>query len=110
MKSINEPQAYGFEGMTPGSINEPVVVPGAFAPKITSLVPNSCPIGGPDVVVTVTGTGFFGKSVCFVAGLVRSTAFNADKTFKPATRTRGTVPVVVRKGAYSSNAFDFTFT
>jgi len=115
MKSINEPQTYGFEGMAPGSINEPPVVPvGVFAPKITSLVPNSCPIGGPDVVVVVTGTGFFGKSVCFVGGLVRATVFNADKTlsvtFKPSTRTRGTVPVVVRNGVYPSNAMDFTFT
>lgn len=113
-RSINEP-GYNFEGMSPGSINEPPVIPaGVYAPKITSIVPNSCPVGGSNITVTLTGTGFFAGSVCFVGGLNRSTAFNADGTlsvtFRPATRTPGTVKVLVRNGSYPSNSVDFTFT
>jgi IPT/TIG domain len=114
--SINEPGGYAYEGLSPGSANEPPKIPaGAYAPKITSLVPNSCPTGGADITVKVTGTGFFEKSVCFVGAPNRPTTFNpADSslsvTFKPSTRTPGTVKVVVRNGAYSSNAVDFTFT
>lgn len=113
--SLNEPGGYTFEGMSPGSINDPPALPaGVFSPKITALAPDNTPIGGTDIVVTVTGTGFFNKTVCFVGGLNRPTVFNADKTlsvtFKPSTRTRGVVKVVVRNGVYSSNAVDFTFT
>jgi hypothetical protein len=113
--SINEPGGYVFESMSPGSINEPPVVPaGVYSPKITSLVPASCPVGGASVLVTVTGTGFFAKSVCFVGELDRTTVFNGDGTlsvtFRPATRTPGTVKVIVRNGVYPSNAVDFVFT
>jgi hypothetical protein len=115
IKSINEPGGYVFDEMAPGSHNEPPKVPaGVYAPKITLLTPNTHAIGGPDITVTVTGTGFFDKSVCFVGGLNRATVFNADGTlsvtFKPATRTPGVTPVVVRNGAYASNSMPFTFT
>jgi hypothetical protein len=114
-KSINEPLPYSFEGMMPSSINEPPNVPaGVLAPKITLLTPNTHAIGGPDITVQVTGTGFFDKSVCFVGDVIRTTVFNADGTlsvtFKPATRNPGVMPVVVRNGAYSSNSMPFTFT
>jgi hypothetical protein len=116
VKSINEPGGYTFDRMAPGSINEPVnLLPGVYTPNITSLVPNSCKVGGPDITVTVSGTGFFDKSVCFVGTLNRATVFNpADGTlsvtFKPATRNPGVIPVVVRNGSYSSNSVNFTFT
>ena len=116
VKSINEPGGYTFDRMAPGSINEPAnLPPGVFTPKITSVVPNTCPVGGADVTVKVSGTGFFDKSVCFVGTLNRATVFNpADGTlsvtFKPATRNPGVVPVVVRNGSYSSNSVNFTFT
>jgi hypothetical protein len=113
--SANEPGGYTFEGMSPGSANEPPIVPAAvYKPTITSIVPNTCPVGGADITVKVTGTGFFAKSVCFVGGLVRATVFNGDGTlsvtFKPSTRTPGVVKVIVRNGVYPSNGVDFTFT
>jgi hypothetical protein len=113
--SANEPGGYTFEGMSPASANEPATVPaGVLAPKITSVVPNSCPVGGPDITVKLTGTGFFAKSVCFVGGLLRATVFNGDGTlsvtFKPATRIPGVLPVIVRNGVYPSNSMPFTFT
>jgi hypothetical protein len=107
--SINEPGGYVYDAMSPGSANEPPRLPaGVFAPKITSLVPNTCPVGGADITVKVSGTGFFEKSVCFVGAPNRPTVFNpADGSLSV---TPGTVKVVVRNGVYSSNAVDFTFT
>ena len=114
LRSINE-GGYTYDGISPGSANEPPVVPpGVYAPRITAMVPTTHAIGGPDFTVTLTGTGFFAKSQCFVGDLPRATVFNADKTlsvtFKSSTRVTGTVKVIVRNGPYPSNAVDFTFT
>ena len=114
LKSINEGSGSTFEGMSPGSINEPPVVPaGVYKPQITAMVPSTHVINGPDFAVTLTGTGFFNKTVCFVADQNRPTVFNADKTLtvmlKPP-RSAGTVKVIVRNGSYPSNSMNFTFT
>ena len=51
VKSINEPGKYTFEGMAPGSVNEPVSVPaGVRAPQITALAP---PGGNVSVTSTI---------------------------------------------------------
>lgn len=114
IQSVNEP-GYTAEQMRLDSINEPQKSsPGLYAPTITSIVPNTCAVGGPDYNVKITGTGFFAQSQAFVGEQTRVTVYNADGTLtvtlRPSTRVPGTVKVVVRNGQFSSNQVDFTFT
>lgn len=113
--SINEP-GFNTQGMAPGSVNEPPVLPpSVLKPTVTAIVPNTCPVGGADIVANVTGTGFFSGTVCYVGALVRQTVFNPGDgslsvTLKPSQRTPGTYQVYVRNGQYSSNSVPFVFT
>ena len=115
LKSINEGSGFTFEGMSPGSINEPPVVPaGVYKPQITSMVPSTHAINGPDFTVTLTGTGFF-KRQCASrrtrTGRRCSTPTRRCPSCSSLPGPRpGTVKVIVRNGAYPSNAMDFMFT
>ena len=58
-----------LEGMSPGSANEPPVVPPASTSRRSRPWCRAThAINGPDFTVTLTGTGFFAKSLCFVGG------------------------------------------
>jgi len=113
--SANEPGGYTFDGMSPGSANEPPKVPaGVLAPKITLLTPSTAVVGSANFTLYVTGTGFFDKSVIFVNGVNRVTKLESDgrlsTQIRPGTWTPQTVKIVVRNGVYSSPSADFVFT
>ena len=112
VKSINEPGRHTFEGMQPGSINEPVQVPeGVLAPRITVLSPTA---GNVSVTSTIylTGVGFFGKSVVFINDIARATKFEADGRLSVVWKPMGvqTAKFRVRNGVYTSNSADFPVT
>ena len=118
--SINEPQASRAVMLTPQSINEPTELPdfGGFppvTPVLTSLTPDTAVIGGADVTMKVSGTGFTPASVITFNGGDEPTSFTSPTEVstgvKPSTATTpGAYPVTVRNGDLDSGQLSFTFT
>jgi hypothetical protein len=114
--SINEAGGYVYEAMTPSSINEPTVYPPPTPPPvIASIAPATAVIGGADVILAVTGTGFFATSAIFFDGQKKTTTLGGDgkltARIKPVNYAApATVQVQVRNGAAPSNLKSFVFT
>jgi hypothetical protein len=112
--SVNEPHT-SRQSFTPVSINEPRGLPSAEAPTLVTINPNTAVIGGPDLTMTVKGTGFSpGTAITFNGG-EENTVFVDTKTLttivKPSTATTpGTYPVTVVNSAGESEPAGFTFT
>ncbi|WP_035561727.1 IPT/TIG domain-containing protein [Hymenobacter sp. IS2118] len=82
-------------------------------PAITALAPNAQVAGGPDVVLTITGTGFTPTSTVNFNSVsytqTSSTATTLMVTIPAsALTTAGNYPVSVSNGTVTSNAFTFT--
>jgi hypothetical protein len=90
--------------------------PPASVPTIVSLTPNTAVVGGPDLEMTVTGTGFDESSVIDFNGSDERTTYisptSVSTTVKPSLASgASTVNIKVRSGEYGySNALPFTFT
>jgi hypothetical protein len=117
----------------PGSINEPpgsqVIPPGAGqgaggaaggegteyeTPDIEALEPDEAELGGADVTVTISGSGFTPQSAVEVEGEVQSSAFINESemtiVMKPSQYSAaGVVDVIVKNGAYESEPVEFEF-
>ncbi len=83
------------------------------AAAITALSPNAQVAGGPDVVLTITGTGFTPTSTVNFNSVsytqTSSTATTLTVTIPAsALTTAGSFPVSVSNGSVTSNAFTFT--
>jgi hypothetical protein len=114
--SINEAGAYARVALMPGSNNEPPVNPGG-RPLLTSVTPNSAPLGGVDVTVTVAGVLFGPWTVMLFKGIAQTTTFvdNTHVTFVVKPTTAGYVrnrPYAVQalNGSFFSGVLNFTFT
>jgi hypothetical protein len=81
---------------------------------LTAIAPNTAVIGGADLTLTATGTGFTAASVIVFGGAALTTTFvsatELSATVQPATASEGIVPVLVRTGAQDTAALNFTFT
>lgn len=115
LKSINEPSAPGHVELG-GSINEPVTkedLPEVPPPVIDSIAPDTEIVGNPDVIATITGSGFLEASKAFVNDGELETVFVSDTeltalfTISGATEP-GSWPITVRHGNQTSNAVNFT--
>jgi len=89
----------------------PVTAP---APTLASLAPNSAEVGGTDVVMVCTGTGFTPASVIVFNGFDEPIEFLSDTQIstivKPSIFGEGILPVEVRDVGGTSNSLNFTFT
>lgn len=115
--SINEPpgsnvydrdESYFTDGTPPD-------LPESGVPVLTSITPDTAEIGGPDVTLECTGTGFTRNTVItFNGGDEPTTVVSATKVttiVKPSTATTaGTYPVTVKHGGGESAPQEFTFT
>ena len=114
--SINESGGYQYEGMTPGSVNEPPLFPSPpGSPVITSIAPATAVCGAADITLAVTGTGLAAASRIFFDGVQKSTTLQGDGTLtariKPVNwAVPATVQVQVRNGMVPSNLKPFVFT
>lgn len=107
----------------------PVSVPGAFAvadirdtqyyrdgmPTIESLSPTEVALGGEDITLTVTGTGFYELSKIMFNGGEEATTYVSPTSLttivKPSVATtEGAFPVTVNNGPLVSEPAMFTFT
>jgi hypothetical protein len=84
-------------------------------PVLSGIDPDSAVIGGPDLTMTVTGSGFGPGTVITFNGGEETTAFVDSRTLttivKPSTATTpGTYPVTVFNPLGESVAAGFTFT
>jgi IPT/TIG domain len=84
-------------------------------PVINSLLPNTAVVGGPDVTMLVTGSGFALGSVIVWNGGDEPTTYQSSSELmtvvKPSTASGPwTIPVAVRNGSIMSNEMSFTFT
>ncbi|MGB8380589.1 MAG: PKD domain-containing protein [Dermatophilaceae bacterium] len=85
-------------------------------PTLTTLNPATAAMSDPDLVMTVTGTGFSSTSVIVWNGVEQSTTYisgtQLSTTVKPSRASAaGTVPVTVRnRDGQSSGAKNFTIT
>lgn len=89
--------------------------PELIAPTLTALTPSTAEVGGTDIVMVATGTGFTAASVIVFNGGDEPTDFLSDTevstTVKPSLASGpGAVPVTVRDAGGASAALDFTFT
>lgn len=87
----------------------------AQAPAITSLSPNTAVVGGPDLTMTVVGSGFTSGSVIVWNGSDEPTtvvsATQVSTGVKPSTASGPwAIPVAVRNGDKMSNSLSFQFT
>ena len=85
------------------------------APTITSLSPNTIAAGGPDIVVTINGTGFTQWTQILNGGVQNVTAYYISATkmamaFEVSSSVPGTVAVVAVDHGVASAASNFTFT
>jgi hypothetical protein len=88
---------------------------GAAPPEVTSLNPNHAIVGGPEVTMSVVGSGFSPDSVIVFNGGEEPTTFvsptEVTTMVEPSTAVGpATVPVGVRDGGADSNTLPFTFT
>jgi hypothetical protein len=83
-------------------------------PAITAIDPATAEVGGVDVIVSVSGTGFIDTSVVNLAGAPLATVYTdatiLTATISPVAAIAGVQPVTVTNDALASNAVDFTFT
>jgi hypothetical protein len=89
--------------------------PPVGAPKLTSIDPTTAEIGGPDLTLTATGSGFGPDSYLTFNGGQESTVVVDNNTLttivKPSTATLpGTYPVTVVNAFGQSTSAGFTFT
>jgi hypothetical protein len=89
--------------------------PPVGAPKLTSIDPDTAEIGGPDLTLTATGSGFGPDSYLTFNGGQESTVHVDANTLttivKPSTATLpGTYPVTVVNAFGQSTSAGFTFT
>lgn len=100
----------------PHGVPEPPVLPPSLeALVINSLDPNTAVVGGPDLTMTVTGSGFTSSSVIVWNGGDEATTFvsNTQVTtgVRPSTASGPwSIPVAVRNDAKISNSLAFQFT
>lgn len=99
----------------PDRPDRPELPPPSQAPVINSLDPNTAVVGGPDVTMTVNGSGFTSQSVIVWNGGDEPTTFvsNTQVTtgVKPSTASGPwSIPVAVRNGDKVSNSLAFQFT
>jgi hypothetical protein len=85
------------------------------APTITSLAPNTIAAGGPDIVVTINGTGFTQWTAILNGGVQNVTAYYISATkmammFEVSSSVPGVVAVVAVDHSVASAASNFTFT
>ena len=116
VRSINEPQSSRLFNYAHQSINEPPAMPDApGAAVLSNIDPDTAVIGGPDITMTATGSGFGPGSVITFNGGEETTVFVDANTLttivKPSTATTpGTYPVTVVSAFGESAPAGFTFT
>lgn len=93
----------------------PELPPPSQAPVINSLNPNTAVVGGPDLTMTVIGSGFTSGSVIVWNGGDEPTTFvsatQVSTGVKPSTASGPwSIPVAVRNGDKISNSLAFQFT
>lgn len=91
------------------------VTPAAVAPAITSLSPNTIPIGGPDIQMIVNGSGFNEISKIVFNGYDEPTTMLSPTQVRTIVTpslfaVAAVLPVQVRNGSAKSNSLNFTFT
>jgi hypothetical protein len=101
---IGPKDAYPVVGYTPPA-----------APVITSLAPNTAVAGGPDIVVTINGTGFTQWTKVLNGGVQNMTASYISPTkmammFEVSSSVAGVVAVIAVDHSVASAASNFTFT
>jgi len=89
--------------------------PSGEAPVINSLDPNTAVVGGPDLTMTVNGSGFTPQSVIVWNGGDEPTTFvsntQVSTIVKPSTASGPwSIPISVRNGDKMSNSLSFQFT
>jgi hypothetical protein len=115
VRSINEPFSSRLFNFAHPSINEPPEVPDLAPPELSMIDPDTAVIGGADITMTVTGSGFGPGSIITFNGGEENTVFVDTHTLttivKPSTATTpGTYPVTVANASGESVAAGFTFT
>lgn len=84
------------------------------APTITSLTPNTAPVGSPTLGVVITGTGFTAWSKVRSGNYPISSKYISPTQLqiyeKPWASVAGTVTIVVTDHNVDSNASNFVFT
>jgi hypothetical protein len=88
--------------------------PAGAAPVLTSLTPNTLPVGGTPATVDVHGTGFDTSSTVYADASPRATFFidatHLQYTARPDLQTSAaTVQIKIQGDGGTSNALPFTF-
>ena len=114
IRSINDPGGAGWDGMTPGSINEPQAMPAAM-PTIEGYNPPEA-TEGEDVFVVVHGTHFIPECYVIFDGGALATTFEAENKINATlpARPAGDYTMMIGYGPAENGPrtppVNFTFT